>query len=124
MILLDTHALVWLETGHARARPLMRLREPLHVSPATLLELSMLEEIGRVRLRHGARSWMDLAKDGRWTLDEPPTGRWFEESAALRWTRDPFDRLLVAHARVRRMRLATADARMLGHLDARAVLEL
>jgi PIN domain nuclease of toxin-antitoxin system len=40
------------------------------------------------------------------------------------WTHDPFDRLIVAHARVRRHRLATADSVLLEHLPASAVVEL
>lgn len=123
MILLDTHALVWLETGHPRARPLVRAREALCISPITLLEVQMLAEIGRVKLR-GASGAADFVNDERWTLDEPPAGLWFEESLGISWTRDPFDRLLVAHARARRFRLATADARLLEHLGTREVLKL
>jgi PIN domain nuclease of toxin-antitoxin system len=33
-----------------------------------------------------------------------------------RWTRDPFDRLLVAHARIRGWKLATGDAALLDEL--------
>ncbi len=37
----------------------------------------------------------------------------------LSWTRDPFDRLLVAHARLRGWRFATADAALLKRLERR-----
>jgi len=43
---------------------------------------------------------------------------------ALSWTRDPFDRLLVAHARLRGWRLATADTTLLAHLPDRERLAL
>lgn len=123
MILLDTHALLWLETGHRRARPLTNLVGRLYVSPASLLEIAMLIEVGRIRARGRARAW-SLADDDRWRLDEPPAGEWFEEASVLSWTRDPFDRLIAAHARVRRYRLATADAALLEHLGASATFEL
>jgi PIN domain nuclease of toxin-antitoxin system len=42
----------------------------------------------------------------------------------LTWTRDPFDRLLVAHAKHRRLRFATSDSRILEQLAPRQVLEL
>jgi PIN domain nuclease of toxin-antitoxin system len=42
---------------------------------------------------------------------------WFTKALELGWTRDPFDRLLVAHARLRGWRLATGDARLLEQLE-------
>ena len=50
VILLDTNAVIWLEQGHPRARPLTKDRRRLYVSPATLLELQFLHETGRVRI--------------------------------------------------------------------------
>jgi PIN domain nuclease of toxin-antitoxin system len=40
------------------------------------------------------------------------------------WTRDPFDRLILAHVRVRRCRLATGDSTLLAHLRPLERLEL
>jgi PIN domain nuclease of toxin-antitoxin system len=57
-------------------------------------------------------------------LDDPPATPWFEAALDLGWTRDPFDRLLVAHARLRRWRLATADDRLLSRLTERERLAL
>lgn len=123
MILLDTHALLWLETGHRRARPLTTHAGRLYVSPASLFEIALLVEIGRIRPRGRSRAW-SLADDDRWRLDEPPAGEWFEEASSLPWTRDPFDRLIAAHARLRRYRLATADTVLLAHLGPSATVEL
>jgi len=122
MILLDTNALLWLEGGHRRVRVLASGRQPLYMSPATLLELQILREAGRIRLRAG--SVASLAHDDRWLLDEPPAGRWFDTALDLTWTRDPFDRLLVAHAQLRGWRLATADEAMLAHLPEAGRFEL
>jgi PIN domain nuclease of toxin-antitoxin system len=117
VILLDTDALIWLEQGHARARVLSGGRERLCVSPASLLELAALEEAGRIRLKRGTIA--SLADNPRWTLDDPPAWEWFAAAIGERWTRDPFDRLLVAHARLRRWRLATGDQRLLARLGDR-----
>ncbi len=49
--------------------------EQLYVSPATLLELQFLIEVGRIRLRTGTLE--RLAEDDRWLLDDPPAAAWF-----------------------------------------------
>jgi PIN domain nuclease of toxin-antitoxin system len=122
LILLDTNALLWLHRGHPRARRLTRAAGKLYVSPASVLELQLLVEVRRLRLTPRA-SVGDLVKDERWVLDDPPAARWFERALAGGWTRDPFDRLLVAHAELRGWRLATGDTAILAH-DAARCLEL
>ena len=122
MILLDTHAVIWLAQGHRRAQPLRTLPR-LHVSPVTLLEVQFLLEAGRLRFKDG-RSAESLANDSRWRIDEPPAGRWFTAACEFGWTHDPFDRLLAAHARVRRWKLATADEQLIQHLRPSDVLPL
>ena len=114
MILLDTNALIWLEQGHPRTRPLARGTRRLYISPANLLELQFLLEAGRIRLR--GSSVAQVAENERWILDDPPAASWFTEALDLGWTRDPFDRLLVAHARLRGWRLATGDTVLLERL--------
>lgn len=114
MILLDTNAVIWLEQGHPRARPLIKDRRRLYVSPATLLELQFLQETGRVRI--DAPSVSAIGQDDRWLLDDPPAASWFLRAADLVWTRDPFDRLIAAHAMLRRWRLATGDGDLIEHL--------
>lgn len=122
MILLDTNALMWLDQGHVRTRSLARAGgSRLYISPATLLELQVLQEAGRFRVRKSLQAVLD---DDRWLLDEPAAAAWFLEAVNLSWTRDPFDRLLAAHARLRRWRLATADAELLEHLGPSYSLEL
>jgi PIN domain nuclease of toxin-antitoxin system len=118
VILLDTNALIWLEQGHARARALAQRRARLYISPASLLEMQFLSEAGRIRLR--GVTVADLAdRDDLWLLDDPPAAEWFDEALGCGWTRDPFDRLIVAHARLRRWQLATADAALLERLSDR-----
>ena len=122
MILLDTNALIWLEQGHARSRVLQAADEQLYLSPATILELQFLIEVGRIRLRTGTLE--RLAEDDRWLLDDPPASAWFTQAIDLSWTRDPFDRLLIAHARLRGWRFATADGPLLKRLAPRERLAL
>ncbi|MFN2445699.1 MAG: PIN domain-containing protein [Vicinamibacterales bacterium] len=114
MILLDTNAVIWLLQRHRRAARLQD-RARLQMSPATLLELQLLLEAGKLRL-HGERTTASIATDPRCVLDEPPAGPWFEQATEVSWTRDPFDRLLVAHARVRGWKLATGDSMLLERL--------
>jgi PIN domain nuclease of toxin-antitoxin system len=121
VILLDTNAIIWLQLDHPRTRQLARLSQPLHVSPASMLELQFLVEAGRLQL---AADFEQIAAAMGWLLDDPPAAAWFEVAADLGWTRDPFDRLLVAHAQLRGWRLATGDAAIAGQLGHRRVLAL
>ncbi len=121
VILLDTNAVIWLDGNHPRTRGLARSASRLFVSPATLLELQMLDELGRLRLRGGVRG---IVESERWQLDDPPAIDWFERATEESWTRDPFDRLIVAHAHVRGFRLATGDGAILARLRASERVEL
>ena len=123
MILLDTNALVWTLSHHARSKPLFAPPARLYVSPVALLELAYLVEVGRVRLTVPG-GIERLSEDPRFTLDDPPMWPLFRAAFGLSWTRDPFDRLIVAHAASRRFRLATGDRHLLEHLPASAVVAL
>lgn len=120
MILLDTSAVIWLERGHRRIRALARRARRLDVSPASLLELQLLIETGRIGLR--AAIIATLAADDRWLIDDPPAAAWFEAACDLTWTRDPFDRLLVAQ--VRGWKFATADHALVARLPASTLVAL
>jgi PIN domain nuclease of toxin-antitoxin system len=120
VILLDTNAVIWMDRKHPRTRKLVRATRLL-VSPATILELQLLEEIGRIRLRSGTRG---IVEADAWEIDEPPAIDWFERAAEESWTRDPFDRLIVAHARLRGFRLASGDRPILDHLRPSERIEL
>jgi PIN domain nuclease of toxin-antitoxin system len=123
LILLDTNALIWLQARHRRSQPLSRWVDRLYISPANLLEIQFLLEAQRIRLRSGTR--IDhLVDDQRWVLDDPPAAAWFSVARELTWTRDPFDRLLAAHARYRGWKLATGDGHLIEQLGPNAVIEL
>lgn len=93
----------------------MSLRRPL-------LEIQLLVEVGRLRLQRGAVV-PDLA-DERWVLDDPPAAAWFARAIDIGWARDPFDRLLAAHAMLRNWRLATGDGELAERLGPDRTLQL
>jgi len=92
--------------------------------PASVLELQIVIESGGFRLGGEATVMEMIRADERWVLDDPPSAAWFEEAVGVGWTRDPFDRLLVAHARMRRWPLATSDQRMIAQLRKDEFVEL
>jgi PIN domain nuclease of toxin-antitoxin system len=118
VILLDTNAIIWIVRHHRRTRGLVR-HPSLRISPSSILELQLLAEVGSVRL-----DIRNVLADERWCVDEPPSVDWFTKAAEESWTRDPFDRLIVAHARLRGWKLATGDGGILDHLRPSERVEL
>jgi PIN domain nuclease of toxin-antitoxin system len=109
---LDTHVAAWLFAGDI-ARLSSPAREAIDgddllVSPAVVLELQYLYETKRVADR--AESVVD---DLRHRLNvrvcELPFPDVSRRALALSWTRDPFDRLIVAQAALRDAKLITKD---------------
>jgi len=123
VILLDTNAVIWLLAGHPRAAGLRPAVDRLYLSPVVLLELKFLLEVGRVEVMPG-RSVADVVKDPRWLLDSPRSDVLFTAALDVEWTRDPFDRLITAHARCRRWRIATGDQAMIAALPTASVVAL
>lgn len=118
MIHLDTHVVAWLYDGLSgkltpRARELIEA-EALVISPMVLLELEYLREIERLTV-DGATILEDLST--RLGLTVCPAS--FEQvvRVGLRqdWTRDPFDRLIVAQADLAGAPLLTRDGSIHAH---------
>jgi PIN domain nuclease of toxin-antitoxin system len=111
---LDTHAALWLCTGEVRLSPRALEyveRDDLLVSPVVLLEMRMLQEIGRVNI--GPGEWMAiLHRDFGVAVCRLPLQRVVSASLDLPWTRDPFDRLIVAQTITANGRLITKDQRI------------
>ena len=72
------------------------------------LELTYLHEVDRLRVG-GADIIADLARRIGLQLSDAPLDALVETAAALTWTRDPFDRLIVADALVAGTALVTKD---------------
>lgn len=112
MIYLDTHVLVRLYQGDVEKLTNTVRREIEHhellVSPAAILELEYLHEIGR--LQTSAIKLMDaLAADLRAKVCGIPFQQIVEQALNEKWSRDPFDRLIVAHAKAGDAALITKD---------------
>lgn len=119
MMYLDTHVVAWLYDGRVdllSAEARRRLdSEDLRVSPMAALELEYLHEIGRTA-EAAAPVLAELGRKlGLVVCDLP-----FAEVAAvayrLKWTRDPFDRLIAGQALAGRAPLLTRDQAMLEHV--------
>lgn len=123
VILLDTHAVIWLLGGQRRVEGLIASGQSLLVSPVSLLEIRFLIEAGKVRIAE--RDWEKrIGQDRRFRIDDCRIGNIVTGSADLGFTRDPFDRLIAGHAAARGYRLATADDVLLEHLPRSRVFPL
>lgn len=112
-ILLDTHFLIWLVLDLPRIDefPWLERYRPWGVSPVSFLEIQFLAEVGRLEVRHP--DFMEaVGRDPRFVVDEVGLVALVEKAVPLRWTRDPFDRLLVAHSEARRVPLCTVDQKI------------
>jgi PIN domain nuclease of toxin-antitoxin system len=114
--LLDTHVWIWWLTRLPRLSPkiialLDDMPERPFLSVASLWELSLLVEIGRVQLMPSAAAWLEQA-----THSETVRLAQITRSVALelfafpkKFRRDPADRVIVATARSLDLPLLTYD---------------
>jgi PIN domain nuclease of toxin-antitoxin system len=115
---LDTHAAVFLWEGRGEifgtgSRELLE-RALLHVSPLVRLELGFLREVGKLKVEPGEILGALTGEYGV-TVTADPMDRLVPLAMPLSWTRDPFDRLLVATALLHEAPLITRDARIREH---------
>ncbi len=118
MIYLDTHVVVWLYAGDPRRFTALGQRrlevEELLVSPIVELELQYLKEIGRVTV-DAALIMESLRASVGLAMCDQSFAAVVAESVGQAWTRDPFDRLIVAQALTRNAPLLTKDQTILEH---------
>src|ERR1700733_6014919 len=99
---LDTHVVVWLcenTPGRLSVPPLDTINNyDLLISPVVLIELNFLHQIGGI-----IRNPLDLAKQLRTQIGVKVCDHSFADMAETalfeNWTRDPFDLLIVSHAK-------------------------
>lgn len=118
---LDTHVVVALYAGRvdglsARARAEIEARD-LRVSPMVRLELAFLREIGRIT-PEPSEILDDLALRIGLRVCDAPFARVASMAVSLPWTRDPFDRVIVAQALLTDAMLVTRDRRILAECPA------
>ena len=109
-LLLDTHFLIWLvlESKHLANFPWLDRYRPWGVSPVSFLEIQFLAEVGRLSVSNPEFT-STVMKDRRFIIDDISLDTLVGHALRLDWTRDPFDRLLVAHSLARRVALCTTD---------------
>ncbi|HEX5235731.1 MAG TPA: PIN domain-containing protein [Silvibacterium sp.] len=116
---LDTNVVLWLASGAlARIRPAARRaleRADLLVSPIVLVELEYLFEIERIRISARDAQIKIETEIGVRICDLP-----FTQVSAValdeKWTRDPFDRIIVAQAKANGLApLISADREIAAH---------
>lgn len=115
---LDTHVVMWLYDGLVErlspaAKDLLEKAQIL-VSSMVVLELQFLKEIGRI---HPTSDHVltvlgsDIGLQQSLSSFEDVVG----EAGALSWTRDPFDRLIVAETILHQAKLITKDEMIRKH---------
>jgi PIN domain nuclease of toxin-antitoxin system len=118
LIYLDTHVVVWLYAGlverfSSDIQTLLNEHDLL-ISPIVRLELQYLYEIKRVAVE-AERILIDLSQRIGVTVCPKPFDAVIVRAATLTWTRDPFDRILVAHASLSDSVLVSEDQTILAH---------
>jgi len=115
MLLLDTHAFIWLATDLSRlpetAKSAIRFYAPeLYISAITALEISLLVERGRLDWGAKPLSLFRQAVKHHCVTELPIDSEVAWGSARLPAIhRDPFDRIIIATAQKHRMVIATKD---------------
>ena len=116
---LDTNVIMQLMEGSRKritpdAQRIMD-RSDLLISPMVALELEFMYELRRTKLR-SRDVQVKLAEDIGLRVCQLPFERVTETALDEAWTRDPFDRIIVAHAKANGMaHLISSDATMKQH---------
>lgn len=116
MIHLDTHATLWLYTNELEKFPkkLLKLMEAseLYISHPIRLELNFLFEVGKINVTED-KIISSLKKEIDLKISDTDIKKLFNEACHLTWTRDPFDRLIVAASLAEKATLITRDRTIL-----------
>ena len=120
VVFLDTHIAVWLYAGLVEkisdnAKQAIDNCDVL-VSPLVRLELQYLYEIGRITVKPDTII-KALFKAIGLKISETPLQQIIDEALKIRWTRDVFDRLLSAEAKLLGEGLITADETIRSNLN-------
>jgi PIN domain nuclease of toxin-antitoxin system len=115
---LDTHAVIFLWEGRtevfgAGSREILE-QSLLLISPLVRLEMGFLREVGKLKAEPD-QILGSLTSDYGAVLTDDSLEALVPLAMPLSWTRDPFDRLLVATALLHQAPLVTRDARIHEH---------
>ena len=119
-VYLDTHVVVWLfsgETDKISNKALALIEEcELFISAMVVLELEFLHEIGRLNYKHD-EILNALAQSIDLKVCNVSFATVAKEATKHNWTRDPFDRLIVANAICNNSLLLTRDRKIRDNYD-------
>ncbi len=121
-VLLDTHSWIWAEEdsaslGATTRKRLLRIETEIFVSTISTLEIAQLLFRGRLSLHVPVAEWVKLSCENL----EAESIELSNEIAAVAYSLpgelhgDPADRILIATARLAKLTLVTADARILAY---------
>lgn len=119
--LLDTHALLWMVSESEKlTRPARTAiadgSNELFFSIAGYWEIGIKQSLGKLSLAHGWQEALpkEMTRNGISFLPVEPVH--IHGVAALPWIhRDPFDRLMVAQARIESMAIISRDSQLSGY---------
>lgn len=116
MIHLDTQVVVWLAAkrwGQFSKAALRHIaQDSLFISPNVLVEIEILIEIQRIKAKSAWSTYEALNQELGIQLSSASAADVARQGCTFAWTRDPFDRLIVANAMADGARLVTADTRI------------
>lgn len=116
MIYLDTHIVVWLYIGNlhkiSEEAKLLINNHDLYISPTVRLELQYLCEIKRIN-DDADKIITDLSERIGLRICDKNYNNIISKAIEATWTRDPFDRLITAHAALNNTILITKDKTIL-----------
>lgn len=117
MIFLDTHVAVWLYADK-RLVPQNMLdaidAQDVSLCPMAALEIEYLHETGRITA--ASRTILGFLGDAiGLKVEDRRLADALLAARDIKWTRDPFDRIIVSHAQVLQASLMTKDSTILQH---------
>jgi len=118
MVFIDTHIAIWLYNGNTQMLSAKGKRaletSDIRVTPMVKLEIEYLYEIGKIK--KGPDEILSALSDSiDLRIDDIPLTDLVETAIGKKWTRDPFDRMIVGHAKKRNAVLISADHNIAKH---------
>jgi len=113
--LLDTHALLWYASNDPRlpaamAELIADVKVGIAISRATLWEIAIKDSLGKLILPRPYPAWVALVRTFDFRILEISDQHLFQLLTLQQHHRDPFDRLLIAHAISENLTLLSRDA--------------
>ena len=113
-ILLDTHAVIWFfeddeRLTYSAKEAIFDLNNMVHISVASLWELAIKLSIGKLEFDGGIDGFMEAADKNEFAFLEISPKHIKTVTALPFIHRDPFDRIIVAQAKVEDMVIVTTD---------------